>query len=120
MLLVYLPTSDLLAGGPPEFELKRIGELLENMVRMQVLVAYNENQAWIAYAVFAFLIFLSIWTFWKNWKTSTEPITGQGAFLILFAVLFGLYLILPNSIGPGGWVNDRLLILTTLTIFALG
>ena len=56
LLLVYLPTSDLLAGGPPEFELKRIGELLENMVRMQVLVAYNENQAWIAYAVFAFLI----------------------------------------------------------------
>lgn len=118
LLLVYLPTSDLLVGGPPGFELGRIGELLKNMIGMRVLVAYNEHQAWIAYPVFAFLLFLGIWTLWQNWKTSTEPQTGQSAFLILFAVLFGLYLILPDSIGPGGWVNDRLLILATLTIFA--
>lgn len=88
------------------------------MVGIRVLVAYNENQAWIAYAVFAFLIFLGIWTLWQNWKTSTKPQIEQNAFLILFAVLFGFYLILPNSIGPGGWVNDRLLILATLIIFA--
>ncbi|MDE0481384.1 MAG: hypothetical protein OXI67_02275 [Candidatus Poribacteria bacterium] len=29
LLLVYLPTSDLLVGGPPAFELGRIGELLK-------------------------------------------------------------------------------------------
>ena len=33
-------------------------------------------------------------------------------------MLLGLYFILPNSIGPGGWVNDRLAILATLVIFA--
>ena len=118
LLLIYLPTSDLLTGGPPEFALERVLGLLEYMVSMQVLIAYNEHQTWIAYTVFAFLLFLGIWTIWQNRKTSTEPQTGQGTFLILFAVLFGLYLILPNSIGPGGWVNDRLLILATLTIFA--
>ena len=118
LLIVYLPTSDLLAGGPPEFELGRVGELLENAIGMYVLVAYNENQAWISYAVFACLLFLSIWTFWQNRKPSTESVAGQGAFLILFGVLFLLYLILPGSIGPGGWVNDRLLILAALLIFA--
>ena len=118
LLLIYLPTSDLLAGEPPEIELGRIGGLLKNIVGMRVLVAYSEHQAWIAYTVFAFLLFLSIWTFWQNRKTSITPQIGQDAFLILFAVFFGLYLILPNSIGPGGWVNDRLAILAMLLIFA--
>ena len=118
LLLIYLPTSDLLAGEPPEIELGEVGELLNNIIGMQVLVAYNTHQEWIAYTVFAILLFLGIWTFGQSRKTSTEPRTGQGAFLILFFVFFVLYLILPNSIGPGGWVNDRLAILTMLLIFA--
>ena len=118
LLLVYLPTSDLLVGGAPEFELERIGELLENIVGMHILIAYNVNQAWITYTVFAVLLLLGVWTLWQIRSTSSEPIIGQGAFLILFIVLFGLYLILPNSIGPGGWVNDRLAILAMLLIFA--
>lgn len=118
LLLVYLPTSDLLAGEPPEFGIERVGELLLNIIGMRVLIAYNENQGWIAAAVSAILIFLSVWTFWQNRSRSSDTGTKHSAFLPLFGVLFGLYLILPNAIGPGGWVNDRLAILATLTIFA--
>ena len=48
----------------------------------------------------------------------TAEHAGQKAFLYLVVVLFGLYFVLPNSIGPGGWVNDRIAILASVAIFA--
>ena len=118
LLLVYLPTSDLLAGEPPEFGFGRIGELFNNLVGMHVLVAYAHPPIWISVAVSAILIFLVVVTIWQNRRDVEKNNLGQTAFLCLAGVLFGLYFILPNSIGPGGWVNDRLAILATLTIFA--
>ena len=118
LLLVYLPTSDLLAGEPPEFGLGRVGELFANLIRMHVLVSYTEPPSWISVAVSAFLLFLVAVTLWQNRKNTTTAHAGQKAFLCLTGVLLGLYFILPNSIGPGGWVNDRLAILATLTLFA--
>lgn len=118
MFLIYLPTSDLTEGGLPKLNLGRIWELLENLVGMRVLIAYNQHQQWFSYAVFGLITILSIWTIWENRRTSQEKSTGKTTFLILFIVLIALYLVLPNSIGPGGWVNDRILILATLTILA--
>ena len=118
LLLVYLPTSDLLAGEPPEFGLGRVGELFANLIGMHVLVSYTEPPSWISVAVSAFLLFLVAVTLWQNRKNTTTTHAEQKAFLCLTGVLLGLYFILPNSIGPGGWVNDRLAILATLTLFA--
>ena len=42
LLIVYLPTSDLLAGEPPEFGLERVGELFASLIGMHVLIAYTE------------------------------------------------------------------------------
>ena len=118
LLLVYLPTSDLLAGEPPEFGFGRVGELFANLIGMHVLISYTEPPSWISVTVSAFLIFLVGATIWQNRKGPTAEHAEQKAFLCLAAVLLGLYFILPNSIGPGGWVNDRLAILATLAIFA--
>ena len=118
LLLVYLPTSDLLTGGPPEFGLERVGELFANLIGMHVLISYTEPPSWISVAVSAFLIFLVVTTLWQNRRDPTAEHPAQKAFLCLAIVLLGLYFILPNSIGPGGWVNDRLAILATLAIFA--
>ncbi len=118
LLLVYLPTSDLLAGEPPEIGFERVGELLKEILSLEVLIAFNENQRWVSYAVTAILIYLTVRTLWQNRNAPNDESTGQRTFLFLFSVLFGLYLILPDSIGPGGWVNDRLAILATLAIFA--
>jgi hypothetical protein len=118
LLLVYLPTSDLLAGEPPEFGLARVGELFANLIGMHVLISYTEPPSWLSAAVSAFLIFLGVVTVWQNRKETTAAHTGQKAFLCLVGVLFVLYFVLPNSIGPGGWVNDRIAILATLALFA--
>ena len=118
LLIVYLPTSDLLAGGPPEFGLGRVGELFANLIGMHVLVAYTEPPSWLSTAISAFLILIVVTTFWQNRRGTTAEHPGQKAFLCLTGVLLGLYFILPNSIGPGGWVNDRLAILATLAVFA--
>ncbi|MCG9128994.1 hypothetical protein JT359_15495 [Candidatus Poribacteria bacterium] len=116
MLLVYLPSSDLLSGKLPQIGFGRIGSLLQNLVGLKVLVAYNQNQSWIAYCVFAFLLFLSIYTAWKGRQKLIKESSGQLLFLLLFVTLFFLYLILPNNVGPGGWVNDRILILSTMLL----
>ncbi len=118
LLLVYLPTSDLLAGEPPEFGLARVGELFANLIGMHVLISYTDPPSWLSVTVSAFLIFLGVVTIWQNRKETTGAHAGQKAFLCLVGVLFGLYFILPNSIGPGGWVNDRIAILATLALFA--
>ena len=118
LLIVYLPTSDLLAGGPPEFGFGRVAELFANLIGMYVLVAYAEPPNWISIAVSALFLFLIVATFWQNRRGTTAEHPGQKAFLYLAIVLLGLYFILPNAIGPGGWVNDRLAILASLAILA--
>ena len=118
LLLAYLPTSDLLAGEPPEFGFGRIGELFSNLIGMHVLISFTDPPSWLSVTVSAFLLFLVVVTIWKNRGETTAEHTGQKAFLGLAGVLFGLYFILPNSIGPGGWVNDRLAILATLVLCA--
>ena len=118
MLLVYLPTSDLVSGRPPSFDFGRIGELMKNLIGMKVLIAYDQNQSWIAYSVFACLLFLIIYTLWNGRVNLIKENSGQNLFLLLFTVFLGLYLILPNNVGPGGWVNDRLLILSMLSVLA--
>ena len=89
-----------------------------NLIGMHVLVSYTETPSWLSAAVSAFLIFLGVVTIWQNRKETAAEHTGQKAFLCLAGVLFGLYFLLPNSIGPGGWVNDRIAILATFVIFA--
>ena len=123
MLLIYLPSSDLTEGGLPSLGLGRIWSLLENMVGMRILIAFNQHQQWIAYGVFVVMVLLGIWTIWEHRKSASEVNTNNLPFLLLSTVLIALYMVLPNSIGPGGWVNDRILILTSLTIlvcFRLG
>ena len=118
LLIVYLPTSDLLAGEPPEFGFERVGELFTNLIGMHVLVAYAEPPSWLSAAIAAFLVMLVVTTLRQNRRDTTAEHAEQKAFLYLTGVLLGLYFILPNAIGPGGWVNDRLAILATLVIFA--
>ncbi len=118
LILVYLPTSDLLAGESPEFGIGRVGELFNNLIGMHVLVAYTDPPNWVSSTVSVLLLFLIIVTIWQNRKTTENGYLGQRAFLYLAGILFGLYFILPSSIGPGGWVNDRLAILAVLAIFA--
>lgn len=118
LLIAYLPTSDLLAGEPPEFGLERVGELFVNLIGMCMLVSYTEAPSWLSVAVSAFLIFLCVVTIRQSRRETAAAHTGQKAFLCLAGVLFGLYFILPNAIGPGGWVNDRIAILATLVLCA--
>ena len=118
LLLVYLPTSDLLAGEPPEFGFGRVGELFANLLGMHVLVAYTDPPSWSSAAVSVLLLFLAVATLWQGRRGTTAVHAGQKAFLCLTGVLLGLYFILPNAIGPGGWVNDRLAILAILAVCA--
>ena len=120
LLIVYLPTSDLMAGGCPKLSLERTGELLRQFLSMRILVSYSETQAKIAALIVVLLGYLFIQTLWTYRPVAdtrfSKRLTSQDSFFVLFVVLFGLYLILPNSVGPGGWVNDRLAILASMVL----
>ena len=110
LLLIYLPSSDLLSGGAPKFSLSRVPELLVKFLSMDILISLGKNQSIVAYIVFAVLIYLLVHTLWQEKiigsKSSTDRFISLDSFLLLFLVLFGLYLILPRSVGPVGWLND--------------
>lgn len=122
LALIYLPSSDLLSGETPQIGLSRIPQLLKELVSMRVLVSYNENQSIIAYLVSVSMLYLFIHTLWKekiNRKGGFfERFSSKDCFLFLCFMMLILYLILPWSMGPGGWINDRIAILAALGILA--
>jgi len=100
----------------------RAPELLKEFISMRTLVSYNEDQSKIAYLISALMIYLFVHTLWKDKVAAKGSIikrfTIKDCFLLLFFVMFILYLILPWSFGPGGWVNDRMAILASIGILA--
>ena len=86
------------------------------------MVSYNDYQYIIAYLVAVSILYLFIHTLWKekiNRKVSfAERLSSKDCFLIVFFAMLILYLILPWTVGPGGWVNDRIAILAFLGILA--
>ena len=122
LLFIYLPSSDLLSGGAPKIGFSRIPELLEKFLSMDILISLGTNQSIIAYIVFAVLIYLLVHTVWQEKiigsKKLVDRFTPIDSFLLLFLVMFGLYLILPRSVGPGGWLNDRVAILASILLLA--
>ena len=122
LILIYLPSSDLLSGETPQIGLSRIPLLLKELVSMRVLVSYNEYQSIIAYLVSATILYLFIHTLWKEKidrkESFIERFSTKDCFLFIFFVMLILYLILPWSVGPGGWVNDRIAILALIGILA--
>ena len=89
---------------------------------MDILISLGTNQSIIAYIVFAVLIYLLVHTVWQEKiigsKKLVDRFTPIDSFLLLFLVMFGLYLILPRSVGPGGWLNDRVAILASILLLA--
>lgn len=122
LILLYLPSSDLSSGKFPKIGFSRATQLFKEFVFMRVLISYNEAQSKIAYSVAILMLCLMVYTLWKDKisvKTSFfKRFTSRDGFLLVFISIFILYIILPWSVGPGGWINDRLAILSSIIILA--
>ena len=123
LLLIYLPTSDLLSGGQLKIGFGRVGDLFSNFLNLKVLVALDDRQATIAKAVTAILVLYLVYSLWQQVvqgpPLENRAINQTTAFGLLFIALFVQYLIYPNSVGPGGWLNDRIAILSALVLLAV-
>jgi len=123
LLLFYLPTSDLFSGQTPEISFDRVGVLLSNFFNLRVLVALDSQQEIIAKVVMGLLIIYIFYSFWQRSKEDPHDnrwlSRSSSVFLILFFSLFLQYLVYPNSVGPGGWLNDRIAILSVLVLLAV-
>lgn len=122
LVFIYLSSSDLLSGESPQIGLSRVPQLLREFVAMRILVSYNEHQSIIAYLVSASILYLFVYTLWKekiNRKGKfIERFSSKDGFLFLLFIMLILYLILPWSLGSGGWINDRIAIFASIGILA--
>jgi len=123
LMLVYLPSSDLLAGETPKIELSRLPVLLTELLSMEILISWDPSQAIIGYLVSGTLIFLLAYTIWEQRDRQSNGNTTRSSYRTIFLViclcLLVLYLILPWSVGPGGWLNDRIAILVCVLSLVL-
>jgi len=122
LLFNYLLSSELLSGGTPSLGFSRIHPLFTDLVSLKTLVSYDQSQQKIAYIVSAFMICLFIYTLLKEKilvkGNFFKRFTSKDLFLLLYFIVLVLYFIMPGSIGPGGWTNDRLAILASILILA--
>ena len=122
LLLYYLPTSDLFRTSSPKISFDRVGILLSDFLNLRVLVAFDNQQEIIAKMVMAILVFYVLYSFWQESKQIIHKgqwlSTPSLLVLILFFSLFFQYLVYPNSVGPGGWLNDRIAILSVIVLLA--
>ena len=66
LLLIYLPSSDLLSGGAPKVSFSRVQELSGKFLSMDILISLGKTQSIIAYTMFAVLTYLLIHTIWQE------------------------------------------------------
>jgi len=117
----YYIGSYMDSNGPLSFERSRIPDLLSDLVQMKVLVSYDDTQQVFAWAYAVLLLVLMLTTIWQGRggaKSLRAWLDKRGAFLFLLLAMLAAYLVLPWSIGPGGWLNDRLAMLIGVVLLA--
>ncbi|MBB14748.1 hypothetical protein CMK22_05715 [Candidatus Poribacteria bacterium] len=123
LVLAYLPSSDLLSGETPKIGLSRLPVLLSKLLSMEILISWDASQSILAYLVSGTLVFLLAYSVWK--KKDMQPdrnaktFSHRTMFLVICLCLLLLYLVLPWSVGPGGWLNDRIAMLVCVLSLVL-
>jgi len=117
----YYIGSHIGAGSPFIFDSSRIPELLSDLAQMKILVSYDETQqifAWVYAVLLLGLVLVTIWQERRGGKSLSSWLDQRGAFLLLLVSLLAAYLVIPWSLGPGGWLNDRLALLIAVVLLA--
>jgi hypothetical protein len=117
LFINYYLGSDIANAG--KVDLSRIPGLLLDLVTMKILVSYDAAQAAVSYTVAALFGLLLMAAFWKKLRGKgkwTERFDRRDLFFLLILCLLAFYLLLPWSMGPGGWLNDRFALLICLLL----
>lgn len=104
-----------------KIDFSRIPGLLFDLLTMKVLVSYNFAQAIVAYtvaALFGLLVLSTVWMKLRGDGNFFKRLETRDYFILLILCLLVFYLLLPWSMGPGGWLNDRFALLINLLLLA--
>jgi len=123
LFLNYYIGSGVSGVIQPEWDVLRIVALLLRLFELKILVSYTDLQQWIAGGAALVMLFLFEYTIWRDLRETRSKDQKypnvRKYFLALLLVLLVLYVVMPTSIGPGGWLNDRLVLLTLVLLLAL-
>ena len=107
----------------PVWDMAHIADLFTRLVELKLLVSYTDFQQWIAGGTAIITLFLLVYTIWKDLLEARSKVQNNHNYriyiLVLFIISLTLYLMMPDSIGPGGWLNDRLGLLALLLLLTL-
>ena len=122
-LLVNYYVGSSFAGKVPQIDIDRIPDLLNNFASMRILVSYDHyGQDALSLGVAALLGLLFVITLIKRISrisfSQRRFFRFEDCILGLFLILFALYLLMPWDFGSGGWLNDRLALLSSLFLLA--
>jgi hypothetical protein len=121
LFIYYFFDSDIASSIQIHLTRTRILGLLRDLVSMKVLVSYNATQTLVAYLVsglFGLLILSTVVTRLRSEGKWRVRFSRRDLFMLVCLCLLVLYLLLPWSMGGGGWLNDRFALLLTLLLLA--
>ena len=98
-------------------------ELFGHPVGLYVLFFTEMWERFSYYGMRAILVLYLVYSLWQQvvqGSSIENQVKNQMiAFGLLLIAVFVQYLIYPNSVGPGGWLNDRIAILSVLVLLAV-
>jgi len=119
LFINYYLGSDI--SNTVKVDLGRIPGLLLDLASMKILVSYDQTQAYISYLVavlFGLLVISTVWMKLCGEGKWYQRFNKRDLFFLLCLCLLALYLLLPWSMGPGGWLNDRFALLICFLLLA--
>ena len=122
-LLAYYYLGASFSGGIPIIHIQRIPSLLVQFASMQVLVSYGSfGQVAVSRLEAVLFAVLFVITCIKRISrisfSQRRSFKFEDCFLFLFAILFALYLLMPDTFGNGGYLSTRLALLGCLFLLA--
>jgi len=122
LLISYLLTSHLLGGSLTNFQFSGVPGLLQQLISLGFLVSFNQTQQILAQITAVILGGLLVYSLWKDVRDNHNGLArifGQRFyFLLLAGVLLIVYLLVPKTVGPGTFLNERVGLLAVLVMAA--
>jgi hypothetical protein len=122
LILINYYLGSTFAASTLHLDLEHVPALLKQFIAMRILVSFKDfGQDAISLVIAALFALLFIITMIKRTSHTTSPshyFRFEDCIFFLFLILFVLYIFLPESFGSGGFLNDRLALLSCLFLLS--
>jgi hypothetical protein len=104
--VLFLATRFLKEGGIGHLVFLPRRVLLDRLIHMDALVSFDDSERWLSTVLSGVFVVLLVYFVVRRLR---QPSLHSSDALLVSALIFtALYMLAPNLIADGGWLNDRL------------